>query len=208
METETLKTGTTTVGIVCKDGIVLATDKRATAGSLIVNKEVDKIATVTDKMALTISGSVSDIQLLVKIIRAEMKIKELRTYREVTTKEVANFISGMVYDSIRQYVPGVAHFILAGTDNKGCSLYDIFPDGSLAKYEEYVCSGSGSIFSYGILDAIYKKNLGLKEGIALAVQAVNAGMKRDTGSGNGINIMTLTKSGCERLTEKELSVYN
>ena len=207
MEKETLKTGTTTVGIVCKDGVILAADKRATAGSMIVNRRTEKVVKITDNLALTTAGSVSDIQLLIKVIRAELKLKELRTYREATMKEAANFIAGLVYGNIRQFsaVPGIAHFIIAGTDKNGTfHLYDIFPDGSLEEYKDYVCSGSGSVFAYGLIDSLYKENLTLKEGIELAKKAINASMQRDTASGNGIDIMTITKEGCNNVFAKEI----
>ena len=102
MKEETLKTGTTTVGIVCQDGIILAADRRATAGSFIANKNALKVHQVTPNMALTTAGSVSDIQLMLKLIKAELKLKTLKTNREPNVKESANLLAGMIYGNIRK----------------------------------------------------------------------------------------------------------
>src|SRR3989338_8145364 len=107
-----MKTGTTTVGILCKDGIVLAADKRATAGYLIANKKFDKIISISENMAVTVAGTVSDVQLLAKYIKAELKLKQYRTNRENTVKEAANLLAMLVYNNIRKFslIPGISHF--------------------------------------------------------------------------------------------------
>ena len=103
-QNEAMKTGTTTLGIICKDGIVLAADKRATAGNFIVTKKTDKIFEVFDGIAVTMAGTVSDAQLLVKLIRAELKLKEVRTGRNPTVKESANLLAGMGYEKKKQKI--------------------------------------------------------------------------------------------------------
>ncbi|MEK6809468.1 MAG: proteasome subunit beta, partial [Nanoarchaeota archaeon] len=102
MEETSLKTGTTTVGIVCKDGIVLAADKRATAGHMIVDKRADKVHVISDDFAVTIAGTVSDAQLTIKLIRAELKLKEVRTYKRPSAKEAANLLGGILFSSLRR----------------------------------------------------------------------------------------------------------
>lgn len=202
-----LKTGTTTVGIVCKDGIVLAADKRATAGNLIVDKKAKKIHEITNKLALTTAGTVSDVQLLIKVLKAELKLKTIRVNREANTREAANLLSNMVYNNIRKFstIPGIAHFLFGGVDSSGFHLYDLFPDGSLTKIEEFVSSGSGSVFVYGVMESQYKKGISTDEGIKLAVTAINAALQRDSASGNGIDVMVISDKGCKRVLEKELN---
>ena len=102
MEESRLKTGTTTLGIVCKDGVVLAADKRATAGNMIVDKRADKVHVLSDDFAVTIAGTVSDAQLIIKLIKAELKLKEVRTYKKPTAKEAANLLGGILYSNIRR----------------------------------------------------------------------------------------------------------
>ena len=201
-----LKTGTTTVALVCKDGIVLAADKRATAGNMIMGGKIEKVHKITNHLALTIAGSVSDIQLLVKLIKAQINLDKMRRGKELKVKESANLLASLVYNNIRRMsmIPGVAHFLLGGVDSTGYSLWDIFPDGSLTRYDDYVCSGSGSVFAYGVLESKYKHNIGVNEGVSLVGEAINAALRRDSCSGNGIDVYTITKDGVKKVLTKEL----
>ncbi len=201
---EKLKTGTTTVGIVCKDCVILAADKRATAGNLIVYKQVKKVIPINERIAVTVAGSVSDIQLLIKYLKAELKLKELRTNRESTVKEAANLLAGIVYGGVRNFIPSITHFLIAGKDKEGVHLYDIFPDGSINEVEDFVSSGSGSVFALGVLEANYKQGLSEEEGITLAKKAINAALQRDTASGQGINITVIDKKEGVREVMEEL----
>ncbi len=200
-----LKTGTTTVAIKCTDGIVLGADSRATAGNMIVGKDVVKIEQISDYMAVTIAGSVSDIQLLVKLIRAEVKLKQIRSIKQVSVKEAANLLGGLVYSTIRNYFPGIAHFLLGGWDSSGYHIYDVYPDGSVSKVEDYICSGSGSVFEFGILETEYRQDITISQGKALAMKTVNAALQRDSGSGNSIRIVTITEKGVQTDSVKKVS---
>ena len=115
-----MKTGTTTVAIKCSDGVVLAADKRATAGYLVANKKVEKIVKITDNLAVTTAGTVSDIQLLIKLIRAELKLKSIRINRDLSVKEAVSLLSNMVYNNIRKFstIPGISHVIVGRKDEK------------------------------------------------------------------------------------------
>ena len=206
VEDKELKTGTTTLVLLCKDGIVLAADKRATSGYLISHKKFDKIISITDNIAVTVAGTVSDVQLLAKYIRAELKLKEIRTDRENSVKEAANLLSMMVYGNIRKLslIPGISHFLLGGKDDAGFHIYDLAPDGSIIDVDDYTTSGSGSVMVYGVLETLYKKNMSVDEGVKLAVKSVNAAVQRDIASGNGINIVTITKEGIKKVLSKEI----
>ena len=200
------KKGTTTLGMICKDGLVVAAEKRATAGNFIADKKAEKVVSISDKMILTTAGTVSDAQLLVKLIRAELKLKQVRTGREATLKEAANLLGGMIYGNIRKYsiIPGITQFILAGIDGEGLHIYDLFVDGSVMKVDDFISSGSGSIIAYGLLETMYRKDMTTKEGIDLALKAVNAAMQRDSASGNGIVIYVVTKEGIKKVFDKDL----
>ena len=209
---EQLKTGTTTVGIRCKDGVVIAADTRATAGHMIVDKRAEKVHLITDDFALTIAGGVSDAQLLIKLIRAELKLKEVRTGKKPSAKEAANLLGGLLYSNIRRpsMMPGIVHFLLAGKDTSGVYLYDLFPDGSITKVPDFISSGSGSVFAYGVLETHYNSSMTTKEGIELAQKAVHTAMQRDSASGNGLDVMVIKSTGIERVMHKEatMSLYN
>lgn len=201
-----LQKGTTTVGIVCKDCVVLAADKRATAG-FVVNKRTQKIHKITDSMAVTMAGLVSDAQLLVKLIKAEIKLKDLQTLRTSTVREAANLLAGFLYANLRKMsmVPGIVSFLLAGSDNEGSHLWDLGIDGSTTEVDDYVSDGSGSIFAYGVLEALYKKGLSADEGVKLAVRAISAALQRDTATGNGIDVWVIDEKGIRVAFEKDLT---
>jgi len=202
------KTGTTTMGLVCKEGIVLAADKRATAGFFIAAKKIEKIVKITDDIAVTVAGTVSDIQLLIKIIRAELKLKQIRTGKINTVKEAANLLAGIVYSNIRKFslIPGISHFIVGGKDKFGFHLYDLSPDGSITDTDDFVSSGSGSEMVYGLLETVYTKDMPVKEAVKLAVKGINAALQRDAASGNGVTVYTITDKGAVKVIDKDLEI--
>jgi proteasome beta subunit len=208
-EDDVLKTGTTTVGLVCKDCVVLAADKRATAGNFIANKKVEKVVPINERMALTTSGVVSDIQLLIKLLKAELKLKSIRVDREPTVKEAANLLANIVYNNIRKLsmIPGITHFLLGGADDNSIQLYDLFADGSITEIDDFVASGSGTEIAYGVLEANYKKDLTETEGVELALKAVNAAMQRDSASGEGIDAYVINKSGIRKAAQKKVNTH-
>jgi proteasome beta subunit len=203
---EQLKTGTTTVGIICTDGVVLAADKRATAGFFVADKKAEKVYKINENMAITTAGGVSDIQLMVKLMKAELKLKLLKTKREPNVKESANLLAGLVYSNIRKYstIPGMTHFILGGKDKFGFHLFDLYPDGSLTSCDDYISSGSGSYMAYGVLDTLYKADMNVKQGVELATKAINSSLQRDTATGEGVVVIAITKDGVKKVLDKEI----
>lgn len=204
---EAIKTGTTTIGIVCSDGIVLIADKRMTAGNFIVDRTAEKVIPIIDDIVVTISGMVSEIQRTVKLVRAELKLIEVRTNRKPTVKEAANLFTTMNYINIRQMGDwAIAGFLIAGKDNAGYSLYEATPDGTIQKHEKFASTGSGSFFAEGVLESKYKKDLTVQDGIKLSVDAINTSQLRDSASGSGFDIYTVTKDGLKKVMTKDLTV--
>jgi len=203
---EQIKSGTTTLGLVCKDGIVLAADKRTTAGgTFIVRKDSDKITQLTDNMAVTTAGTVSDIQMFVKLLKAELKLRSIRNGRIVNIKEASSLAARMMYESARQYFPSMAQTLLGGYDNTGTHLYTIDPDGAVLEFKDYYTTGSGSPMVFGVLENSFKDGMSIKEGEELAVKAVSAAIQRDPASGNGIDVMIITKDGVKRTVQKKIT---
>ena len=207
VEDKELKTGTTTLALNCKDGIVLAADKRATSGYLISHKKFDKILSITDNISVTVAGTVSDVQLLAKYIRAELKLKLIRTERECSVKEAANLLSMMVYNNIRKLslIPGISHFLIGGKDESGFHIYDLAPDGSIVDVDDYTTSGSGSVMVYGVLETLYDKKISVEEGVKLALKSINAAVQRDIASGDGVDVVSITQEGVKKVLSKEIS---
>jgi proteasome beta subunit len=202
-DASSLKTGTTTLGLVCKDCVIMAADRRATAGNMIADKAVEKVKPVTKHICVTTAGSVSDLQLLFKYLSAELKIKHIRGGREATVREAANLLNNWVYNLIRS-TGGVAHFIVGGFDEKP-QLFDVYPDGSLMEQNDYVASGSGSVFALGVLESQYKKNMTQEEGLALTLKAMNAALARDSASGNGVDVLVIDKNGNRKIASKSVN---
>ncbi|MFC1686239.1 proteasome subunit beta [Nanoarchaeota archaeon] len=201
------KTGTTTVGIVCKDGIVLAADKRATADHLIADKNVRKVVQISDNIAVTIAGGVSDIQMVLRMTKAELELKRIRTKQLPSVTEAANLFANIVYQNLRKFSPiiGISHFIIAGVDSEGFSLYDISPDGAVSKKEDYATSGAyGAIIAYGILENQWKTNISIEEGKKLALNVLRTAVKRDSSVGNGINMTIIDKNGVGKITLEKI----
>lgn len=208
-EVEGLKTGTTTVGIVCKDCVILAADMRVTTGHMIADGGFDKVLPITDNIAVTTAGSVSTIQMLVQYLKSELKLLEIRSNRFPTVHESVNLLKNWVYAAIRQpsMVQGVAHFLLAGKDNYGQHLYEIYPDGSLTKELRYKSSGSGSMFVYGVLENKYKENMTEEEGVRLAMDCIDVAIQRDSASGNGVNIYVINKDGAKKVATRKVNTH-
>jgi proteasome beta subunit len=204
------KTGTTTIGIVCKDGIVLAADKRVTMGGdgalFISHKKFDKILQITDKIYVTTAGNVSDVQFIVKLTKAELRLKQLRTKMEPNVKETASLFGMLTYDNIRKFstIIGISAFLVGGVDDKGFWLFSVMPDGSVVEHKDYVSDGSGSVVAYGVLEDTYKENMSLDDTIKLGVRAVSSAMQRDTASGSGIDVIAIDKKGARKVVEDEV----
>ncbi|MBU2406672.1 MAG: proteasome subunit beta, partial [Nanoarchaeota archaeon] len=192
-----VKKGTTTVGLVCKDGIVLVADKRSSAGYMIANKKETKIHKISDDMAVTMAGLVSDAQLIIKLVKAELRLKKIRTGNEATVKQAANLLGGILYQNIRKMsmVPGIVAFLLGGKDNTGFKLYELGLDGSITFRDDYCSTGSGSPYAYGVLETLYIKDMTTQQGIEVALKALNAALQRDMPTGDGIDVFTITNEG-------------
>ena len=208
MNNNPVKTGTTTVGIVCKDCIVMASDKRSTAGYLVANKKQIKVFQIAKKIVVTQAGLVSDAQLLTKLIKAEILLMEIQTHRNVTVKEAVNLLAGMSYSNIRRpsMVAGIVGFLAGGHDDQnGFSLFNIGVDGSLTKKDDFDSEGSGSVFAIGVLEDSFKPNMTKEEGIKLAERAINAALHRDIATGNGIDIFVINDKEAKHVMTKFVS---
>ncbi|MGC9310996.1 MAG: archaeal proteasome endopeptidase complex subunit beta [Candidatus Aenigmatarchaeota archaeon] len=196
-----LKTGTTTLGLTCKDGVVLASESKASMGYMIANKDVQKVFQIDDKMGLTIAGMVSDAQYLVNLMKAEISLFRLESGEEMSVNAAANLLATIMYS--RHWMPFFTQLILGGVDKKGSRLYSFDPSGSCIR-EEYVSTGSGSPFVYGVLEKDFKKGITLEKGKELAKEAIRAAVGRDMASGgHKIWLMEITGAGA-KLTEEKL----
>jgi proteasome beta subunit len=179
--------GTTTLGLTCKDGVVFATERRATMGNLIAHKVADKIFRIDDHIGATIAGSVSHAQTLMKYITAESALYRLRNGEEIGVEALATLTS-----NILRSAPLYVQTLLGGVDSKGPAIYSLDPAGGMIK-DMMISTGSGSMMAYGVLEDRYTEDLYMDEGVELAIRGIKAAMERDAFSGNGIRLATITK---------------
>ncbi|MBU3907429.1 MAG: proteasome subunit beta [Nanoarchaeota archaeon] len=207
-----LKTGTSILGIACKDGVIMAADRQTSLGeSIVASKKTLKVVKINDYVAIAEAGVVSDIQLLIKLLRAELRLKELKSRSRPTVKQSANLMASLVYNNIRKYstIPGITAFLIAGFDKNGSTkLFSLDPAGALMEEEEYYSNGSGQTFILGLLERQYKKDMTIKQGVELAIECLKSSTQRDMGSGYGIDVFSITKDGIKREVSQEIqSVY-
>lgn len=195
--------GTTTVGVTFSNGIVIAADKRATYGSFIASKEVEKIHMIDDKMAMSIAGGVGDAQTLVRFIKAEVELYKYSNGENMTVQGAATLLANILQGN--KYFPYLVQLIVAGVDEKP-RIFDLDPFGGLME-EKYVSTGSGSVVAYGILDEYFKEGLSENEAIKVAAKAVAAAMKRDNATGEGIDLITITGDKVKRLTKDQVQTF-
>lgn len=206
-----LKSNTSLVGIVCKDGIVMGGDRRATAGNLIANKDALKVHKVNDYLLVSWTGGVADAQLTHKLLAAELRLKELRTKSRPSVEEAANLLTSIIFRSIRtpSMIPSIVGMIVGGVNEDGSTeIYSIEPAGSVMKVKDYDANfSSGMPYILGLLERQYKKDLSVKEGVELAKEALKSSTQRDSGSGNGIDIFTVTKEGIKHVVSEEIVAH-
>ena len=203
-----LKSSTSLVGLVCKDGVVLAADRRVTSGNLLMSKDYIKIMPVNEYIAVCYTGGVADAQLVHKILAAELRLKELKTKSKSTIKEAAHLLAMMIYRNIRTptMLMHIVGTLIAGiNEDDKAELYTIEPAGGVYKVEDYDANfSSGMPYILGLLERTYKKDISVKEGVELAKECIKSSTQRDIGSGNGIDVFTITKDGVKHVVSEEI----
>jgi proteasome beta subunit len=195
MEKE-LKTGTTTLGLVCKNSVVMASEHRATMGTLIAHKNTQKVFKIDNHLALTTAGLVGDAQLLARWLMAEAELFNLKRGQEMSVKAAATLMANIL--SGRRYFPYWVQLLIGGLDSEGGHVYSLDAAGG-AIPDNYITTGSGSPYVYGILEDYYKENMTPNDGVDLAIRGVFTAMKRDAASGNGIDVVLIEKKGYQEI---------
>lgn len=186
--------GAVGVAIKCKDGVILGNDRRATWGYTVTNKSTKKVFLVSERVGFTAYGLIGDYQILARIMKAQANLYELDAGAKINTRSMAKLISNFLYS--RKMAPLYTNLVVAGYDEEGPQLYTLDALGSLIP-EDYGTTGTGMLLSIGILEAEYKPNMSIADGEKLVIKAIRNAIKRDAMSGNGIDILTITKDGVE-----------
>ena len=196
--------GTTTVAFKIKDGVILAADRRASAGYLVVSKQAKKIHQLNKTTVMTIAGLVSDAQYLIKLVKAEIELYALSRNRNPTTVFIGNLLAAMLYGQYRRFFPYYVQLLVGGVDEQGPHVYNMDPSGAIGE-EDFTSSGSGSVMSFGVLESSWHPDMTKEAGIKLATFCINASSSRDIASGDGIDMMVVTKEGTEVVPQGTIS---
>ncbi|GAB7015855.1 archaeal proteasome endopeptidase complex subunit beta [Methanogenium cariaci] len=194
--------GTTTVGLVFQDGVILATEQRATMGTMIASKKAKKVYQIADRIGMTIAGGVGDAQTLVRLMQVECNLYQIRRGRDMTVGASASLLSNVLNQN--RHYPYYVQLLVGGFDIDGPSVYSVDAMGGASKEEDIVSTGSGSPFAYGVLEDRYEPNMDEAAAVDLAKRALRSAIRRDSASGESMNIVIITKDKYEEMTEEVL----
>ena len=196
-----MKTGTTTVALKTADGVVLATDMRASAGYMVSSKDVQKVEEIHPTAALTIAGGVSAAQSLISSLRAEVRLYEARRGEHMSMEA----LSTLTGNFLRSGAFFIVAPLLGGVDEEGAHVYSFDPVGGMSE-EEYAVSGSGSQYALGVLEQEFEEGLSMDAAQTVAARSIKSALERDLASGNGINVARVTADGVDIERYKEIHV--
>jgi len=185
--------GATAIGLTYQEGIILAAEKRISYGNFVVNKNTRKIFPIMDQVASACAGMVADMQVLSRQVGALAKIRKLETRREVATNSVAKLMSVIMFE--RRFFPLLTQVIVGGVYTIP-EIYTLDPLGSLLP-DKYAAVGTGAELALGLIDSEYKKDMTEDASKKLAIRAIKSSIQRDSASGDGIDILTITSKGIE-----------
>jgi proteasome beta subunit len=197
-----VKKGTTTVGLICDGGVVLASEKRATMGSFIASKAAKKIYQVDDRLGITTAGIVGDAQTLIRMTSVEMKLYKIRRGEPMTVKAMATLLSNVL--NSQRFYPYIVQLLLGGMDRNGAHIFSIDPFGGNTEEKEVASTGSGSPIAYGVLEDRYTRDMSLEDGTELAIKALYSAIRRDSASGGEMEVVVITKDKYETLSEERI----
>ncbi len=197
-----IKRGTTTVGLICNGGVVLASEKRATMGSFIASRAAKKIYQVDDRIGVTTAGVVGDAQALIRVLSVEARLYRIRRQEPMTVRAMTTLLSNIL--SGQRIYPYIVQLLVGGIDRKGAHIYSIDPFGGNTAERDIAATGSGSPIAYGVLEDRYSRDLTIDDGIALAIQALHSAMKRDSASGEEIEVVAITKDKYTEVSENKV----
>jgi len=189
--------GATTVGLVCKEGVILASEKRVAYGYLILSKSGKKVFKVTDKVGMACAGLVADMQILAMEASAYVFLHSLDNNRDASVNSVAKVMANLLFE--RRLFPLLTQTIIGGADAEGLGLYILDPLGSCIP-DKFASVGSGSEIATGILESQYREDLTLEEAKNLVLKSIKTAVARDVQSGDGADFLTITNEGIREET--------
>ncbi|KIM43776.1 hypothetical protein M413DRAFT_443676 [Hebeloma cylindrosporum] len=193
-------TGTTIVGCLFKDGIVLGADTRATEGPIVADKNCEKIHYITESIRCCCAGTAADTEFTTALISSNMELHGLQTGRKPRVVTAMTMLKQMLF----RYQGNIgAALVLGGVDSTGPHLFTIHPHGSTDKLP-YVTMGSGSLAAMAVFESSWKPNMEREDALALVKAAISAGIFNDLGSGSNVDACIITANHTEMLRNVEM----
>jgi proteasome beta subunit len=184
--------GATTIGVVCADGVILASEKRVTYGSFVMSKGGKKVFKITDQIGVACAGLVGDMQILTREVEAQANLFSMEVGRLISVRAASKLMANILFN--RRYAPLITQTIVGGLDDEGTSLYVLDVLGSLIP-DKYAAVGSGTEIAVGVLEEGYREGMSVEEAKALVTKAIKSAISRDAMSGDGIDFLIITKDG-------------
>lgn len=192
-----LKTGTTTIGMKVKEGVILASDQRATMGNMIAHSDVQKVYPLADNLGMTIAGIVGDAQLMVRFIQSEVSIYSMKRGSPMSVRAAATLVGNVMRNGF------YLGLIVGGHDSTGGHVFSVDAAGGYIE-DDFTSIGSGAAFAMGSLEASFKKNMTKKEAVDVTIAALNSSRKRDSASGDGMLISYIGPKGYEEISQDQI----
>ncbi len=184
--------GATTLGVVCKDGVILASERRVSYGYFVMSKTGKKVFKIADKIGAACAGIVADMQILTREVSAYLNLYSYEREQSVTVRTAAKLMGSMLFE--RRLFPYLAQTIVGGVDESGAKLFVLDPLGSVIE-DKFAAVGSGMEIAMGLLETDYKEGISVEEAKGLVRKAVKAATARDIGSGEGLDMLIITSNG-------------
>lgn len=199
---EAVKKGTTTIGIICSDGVAMGADARATMDTFISSSEAVKVHKINDGLAMTIAGGVGDAEYLVKLTKMQDELYNMEEKRPLNPTSATSILSIILQEN--KMFPYLVQLLLGGMNKNTPELYNIDPVGGYTKESKFTATGSGSLTALGYVEGIYDSNLTTAEAVKHIAKALKIAMKRDSATGDGTRIVAITKKGFKEYTKEEI----
>jgi proteasome beta subunit len=184
--------GATTIGVVCKDGVILASERRVSYGYFVMSKSGKKVFKIADKIGAACAGIVADMQILTREVTAHLNIYSFEREQSVTVRTAAKLMGSMLFE--RRYFPYLTQTIVGGIDEGGAKLFVLDPLGSVIE-DKFTSVGSGSEIAMGLLESDCKEGMSIEDAKGLVRKAIKAASARDIASGEGLDMMIITDKG-------------
>ncbi|MCL4379100.1 MAG: proteasome subunit beta [Candidatus Marsarchaeota archaeon] len=194
--------GTTTIGVVCSDGVVIGGDTRATMGNIIANSESRKVFKIDNNLGITIAGAVGDAQEIIRILKAQNEIYKMNEGRPLSPKSAISLLSIIFQQN--KMMPYMVANLVAGLDGDDSQLYSIDPFGGVTEESKFASVGSGSETALGYIEDAYKKGMTTKDAVKVVAKALSIAMRRDSATGDGMIVAAITKSGYTEYSGKDV----